>query len=313
MTSSLMWGTRAIDPSAVWIALTSDNPTGDEALIVTTLRVPRTLLGVLAGAALGAAGALMQAVTRNPLAEPGILGVNAGAAAAVAIAIALTGATSIHSYMWFAFAGAGIAAVVVYAIGGVFGNNGSVVRLTLAGAAVAVVLSSFTSAMLINFPDVFNVFRFWDVGTIQGRDLSVVFAVAPAILVGLIITAALTPRLNVMALGNEVGRALGANPRTTIVLAAVAVMLLAGGATAAAGPLAFVGLAAPHAARAIVGPDYRWLVPYSAVLGAVILLGADVAGRLIATPAELQSGIMTAIIGGPVFIAIARRRRLAKL
>ncbi|MFV0285054.1 MAG: FecCD family ABC transporter permease [Demequina sp.] len=311
--ASLAWGTRSIAPSAEWDALTSPEATGDEALIVTTLRVPRTILGVVAGAALGAAGALMQAITRNPLAEPGILGVNAGAAAAVAAGIAFAGATNIGVYMWFAFAGAGVAAVVVYAIGGVFGNNGSVVRLTLAGAAVAVVLSSFTTALLINYPSVFDVFRYWDVGTIQGRDLSIVAAVTPAIVVGLGLALALTPRLNVMALGNEMGRALGANPRTTVIVAAIAVMLLAGGATAAAGPLAFVGLAAPHLARAVVGADHRWLLPDSILLGAVLLLGADVIGRVIAAPAELQSGIMTAIIGGPVFIAIARRRRLAKL
>jgi len=313
IVASLLWGTRAIDPGIVWGALADPTATGDEALIVRTLRVPRTVLGILAGAALGAAGALMQAITRNPLAEPGILGVNAGAAAAVAAGIAFAGASSIHTYLWFAFLGAGVAAVVVYAIGGVFGNHGSVVRLTLAGAAVGVVLSSFTAALLINYPDVFDAFRFWDVGTIQGRDLSVIAAVLPAIGAGLILTFSLTPRLNVMALGHDVGRALGANPRTTVILAAVAVMLLAGGATAVAGPLGFVGLAAPHAARMIVGPDHRWLVPYAAVLGAVILLGADVVGRVVAAPAEIQTGIMTAIVGGPVFVAIARRRRLATL
>ncbi|WP_084078972.1 iron ABC transporter permease [Demequina sp. NBRC 110057] len=313
MLASLLWGTRAIAPDAVWHALTGADATSDEALVVTSLRVPRTILGVIAGAALGTAGALMQAITRNPLAEPGILGVNAGAAAAVAAGIAFAGATAADVYLWFAFAGAGLAAVVVYGVGGVLSDKGSVVRLTLAGAAVTVVLSSFTTALLINFPDAYDRFRFWDVGSIQGRGLDVVWTVTPAIVVGLVLAMSLTGRLNVMALGNELGRSLGANPRTTVIIAAIAVTLLAGGATAAAGPLAFIGLAAPHAARMITGPDHRWLIPYSAVLAAVILLGADVIGRVIAAPAEIETGIMTAIIGGPVFVALARRRRLAAM
>ncbi len=311
--ASLFLGASTISPSDVWDALSGVDAASDDALIVRTLRVPRTVTALLVGAALGIAGGLMQAVTRNPLADPGILGVNAGAALAVALGIVATGATNAFGYMWFAFLGAGLAGAAVYLVGGALTAKVSVVRLTLAGVAVSTVLASLTRVLLVNYPGAFDAFRYWDVGTLSGRTLDIAAAVAGPIAVGAGLALVLAVRLNVLALGKDLATSLGSSPRWTFAVAALAVMLLAGGATAAVGPVGFIGLAAAHAARAITGPDYRWLLPYAALLGGIILLAADIIGRVVAAPAEIQTGIMTAVIAGPVFIAVARRRRVMEL
>lgn len=310
---SLAVGSRPVPIGTAWQAMVDFDSTDDGQLIVRTLRVPRTLLGLLVGAALGAAGALMQAVTRNPLAEPGLLGINAGAAAVVVVAVGAFGISDPASYLGFAVLGSATAATLVYGLGGAFRAGASPVRLVLAGAAVAIVLGAFTGTVTVNYPDVFDIYRFWVVGSLQGRGFDVLVPSGALIIAGLALAQGLSGSLNAMALGTDAGTALGVSVRRTWLLSALAVVVLAGAATAAAGPITFIGLAAPHIARLIVGPDNRWCLPYSMLLGAVVLLGADVIGRVVAVPSEVQTGVVSAMVGAPLFIALVRRRRVATL
>ena len=303
--ASLAVGAKAIPPATVWHELLRYDGSAD-GVVIRSLRVPRTLLGLAVGAALGLAGALMQALTRNPLADPGILGVNAGAAAASVAAIGLLGVADPAGYLWFALAGAAIATVLVSALG-----RSSPARLVLAGAAVSAALGSFVAGLTLVSQNAFDAYRFWAVGTLAGRPLSVLAATGPVLLLGAVLAIALGRPLNVLALGEDTGHALGARPGRTRVLGIVAVTLLCGAATAAVGPIGFVGLAVPHIARLVAGPDQRWLLPYSAVLAAILLLGADILGRVLARPGELQVGIVTAFLGAPILIMLAHRRRLA--
>lgn len=309
---SLWIGSRDISFTATWQVLWH-NDGSTTALIIHELRVPRALLGLLVGAALGLAGALMQALTRNPLADPGLLGVELGASAAVVLAIALAGISAITGYLWFAFLGAAAVAVLVYVLGTAGRGPASPERLVLAGAAVSAVLIAFISAVLVLDPQAFTTFRAWSVGSLVGRKLDVVDQIAPFILTGVVLTLGLARPLNVLALGEQAGRALGANLGRTRVLGALAVTLLCGSATAAVGPIGFVGLAVPHIARLLVGSDQSWVLPYSMLLAPILLLGSDVLGRVITAPAGLEVGIVTAFLGAPVFIALCRRRKVAQL
>jgi len=310
--ASLAFGSLSVPFADVVRAFTAYDGS-DAAAIVRDLRVPRTELGLLVGAALGAAGALMQGTTRNPLAEPGILGINAGAAFAVVCAIRFLNVTSVAAYAAFALLGAAVAAVLVFVLGASGRGGPTPVRLALAGAVLTAMLISLTSAVLVFDARTLDEFRFWIVGSIAGRDAGVTRSVLPMIAVGLVIALGAGRSLNALALGDEVARSLGQNVARARAAASVGFVLLAGGAVAAAGPVAFVGLAVPHIARGLVGPDYRWIVPYSIVLGAVLLLASDIAGRLVARPAELQVGIVTALVGAPFFIWLVRRRRLVAL
>lgn len=285
----------------------------DAQVIVRDLRGPRTLIGIAVGGALGAAGAIMQGVTRNPLADPGILGIEAGAALAVVLAIFLLGIGDVGSYAWFALIGAGGAAFLVYGLGSSGRVGATPVTLALAGAAVTAMLSAFTSAVIVFDAATLNEFRFWVVGSIAGRDLAVLLGALPFLLVGLTLALASGRALNALSLGEDVARSLGQHVMKAKLMAAAAVVALAGGAVSIAGPVGFVGLTVPHVARALVGPDYRWLVPYSVVLGAILVLAADVIGRVVARPGEIQVGIVMAVIGAPVFIALVRSRKLAQL
>jgi iron complex transport system permease protein len=309
---SVSVGSRSIPLDRVWdLVLHPDG--SDDAIVVRDLRVPRTLLGILVGAALGLAGALMQALTRNPLADPGILGVNAGAAAAVVIAMAVTGGVGPELQVWFAFLGAGLATVVVYGVAARGRSGATPVRLALAGIALTFALYSVVQGITTLQPKVFDQYRYWSVGSLGGHDASQVGRIAPFVVVGVVLALALARPLNALALGDDVGRALGAGIARTRLLGALGVTLLCGAATAAAGPIGFVGLTVPHVARAITGPDQRWVLPYSMVLAPILLLGADIVGRVVARPGELQVAIVTAVLGAPVFIAIVRRRRIAQL
>jgi iron complex transport system permease protein len=310
--ASLAIGSLRIPLAEVVAALTS--PDGSDAhAIVTEVRVPRTELGVLVGGALGAAGALMQGVTRNPLAEPGVLGINAGAALAVVLAISLLGVSSVGAYAWFALLGAGLAAVAVYSLAAGGREGATPVRLALAGAVLAALLISITSAVLVGDAQTLDDFRFWLVGSLAGRDAGVVTGVAPFIAAGLLIALAAGPGLNTLALGDDVARGLGQRVMHARAAAGAGSVLLAGGAVAAAGPIAFVGLPVPHLARALVGADYRWTIPYSVVLGGMALLTADVIGRIVTRPAELEVGVVTAVLGAPFFIWLVRSRKLGGL
>ena len=309
--ASFALGARQIDLSSTLAALLG-HAQGTDGMVVIELRGPRTLIGVVAGAALGVAGALMQGVTRNPLADPGILGVNAGASLLVVVAIAVFGITGAGGYVWFAFLGAALATVLVYLVG--TGRGGATpLSLTLAGAAVTAVLTALITLVLLTDLDTLNKFRFWQVGSLTGRDLAAVASVVPFIGVGLLLAFVLSPRLNIMALGDDIATGLGQSVAFTRIGAAAAVVLLCGGATAIAGPIVFVGLVVPHITRRLVGSDYRWILVCSVLLGAVLLLVADIVGRLIVRPAELEAGLLVAVIGAPVLVALVRRSRVGAL
>lgn len=310
--ASIAYGSKPIGLGEVVDAVWAFDGSSDH-IIVRSLRIPRTIVGLGVGAALGLAGAVMQGVTRNPLADPGILGVNAGASLAVVIGIYVFGVGSLTGYVWFAFAGAAMVSVAVYGLGALGREGATPIKLALAGAAVAALLTSVTRAVLIADTATLDQYRFWIVGSIAGRDAEVAVQVAPFLLVGALLAFGSSRSLNSMSLGDDVARALGLRVGLARGVAAVSIVLLCGSATAAAGPILFVGLTVPHVARAICGPDYRWILPYSAVLAPILLLGSDVLGRLVVRPGELQVGVVTALVGAPFFIALVRRRRLAQL
>ncbi|MGW4651187.1 FecCD family ABC transporter permease [Kitasatospora sp. NPDC004289] len=313
MLAGIAVGARWVPPARVLDVLLHRQPTDEDWIVVHHARIPRTLLAVVIGAALGLAGTLMQAVTRNPLADPGLLGVNGGAAAAVAAGTALFGLRGFHSFVWFALAGAGIAALVVQLLGSGGRASATPARLALAGTAVTAVLTAFVNGLILLDPLTLNRFRYWQVGTLGGLDAAVLGQVLPFLAAGALITLLLARSLNVLALGDETGHALGARPLRTRLLSLLAITLLCGAATAAVGPIAFVGLAVPHLARYVAGADQRWVLLLSAVFAPVLLLGSDILGRLVLHPAELQVGVVTAFLGAPLFIALVRGRRIAQL
>lgn len=311
--ASVAIGAKPISLGTVLDALVGYRPTIEDHLIVRELRIPRTVLGLSIGAALGLAGAVMQGITRNPLADPGLLGINAGAALAVVVSIFAFGITSVFGQVWFAFVGAAIAGVVVYALGAIGRGGATPVKLAIAGAALSALLGSFTAALLLLDEATLDQYRFWAVGSLAGRDLDVALQVLPFLALGAGIAIACSRSLNGLALGDDVARSLGQRVGVVRALAAGSVVLLCGAATAAVGPIWFVGLTVPHVARSITGPDHRWLLPYSMAIGALLLLAADIVGRVIVRPGELEVGIVTAFVGAPVFIAFVRRRRIAEL
>ncbi|WP_370949199.1 FecCD family ABC transporter permease [Amycolatopsis sp. cg5] len=307
---SIAVGARSIPLSTVVTALFGES-TPDVGFVVWDLRVPRTLIGLAVGAALGTAGALMQALTRNPLADPGLLGVNAGAAAAAALSVSVLGITDLRAFVWFAFAGAALAGIVLYALATGGRSGASPVRLALAGTAITAALTGVTQSAMLLDSKTLDQMRFWTVGSLNRADGATIARVAPFLAVGLVLALALARPLNAIALGDDAGRALGANIGGTRVLTLVAITLLAGAATAAVGPLVFVGLAVPHIVRALTGPDQRWMLPYCMVLSPALLLAADILGRVVAQQ-ELDVGVVTALLGAPVFIYLVRRTRMVR-
>lgn len=305
-------GTRDIALATTWQALTDFDPTNSEHLLVRHQRLPRALLGALVGACLGVAGAIMQALTRNPLAEPGLLGVNAGAAFLIACAIAFVGVGSVSEYLGFGLVGAAMAAALVFGLGGRGGTNP--VRLVLAGASVSVVLSAATQLVLLNSSEqTFDRYRHWMVGSLAGRGWDTLAVILVPVLLGLLIAAVMAKSLDAVVLGEDLGRSLGARPGLTWSFAGLAVIVLAGTATAAAGPITFLGLATPHLARILVGVSHKWVLPYAALLSAALILAADTLGRVLPERGEISVGIMAALIGGPFFVLMARRRKLVRL
>lgn len=308
---SIAFGTKPVPPQAIWEALTDPNQS-EEHIIVLSLRIPRTLLGLVVGLALGTAGTLIQAHTRNPLADPGLLGVNQGAAFAVVVAVVVLNVQSLYGYVWFGFAGALVASVVVFALGGVGGHGATPITLTLAGAAVSALLNGVIAAVVLASRQGMDTYRFWQVGSIAGRDYAVLEQVLPFLAVGLALAFVSASSLNTLALGDDVAKSLGQNVRRTRVLGILAVTILTGSAVGACGPIAFLGLLAPHLARSLVGPDYRWLLPFSALIGAILLLGADILSRVVSGD-SFEVGIMIAVIGAPVFVYMVRRKGVARL
>ncbi|WP_435597228.1 FecCD family ABC transporter permease [Streptomyces anulatus] len=315
---SIGLGALSIPPGDVIKALTGQ-PTGSRIEdVIWSVRIPRTALGLAAGAALGLSGCVMQALTRNPLADPGILGVSAGAAFAIVIAAGVAGIGSLFGYIWFAFAGAMAASVIVYLLGRMGRSGSTPVKLALAGVAVTAVLSSLTSAVVLTDPAALDRFRFWSAGSLADQDASTVLRILPFLGLGALLALASAPALNSLALGDDVAASLGRRLGLVRLQGVVAVTLLTGAAVAVIGPVVFIGLVVPHVARVLaqyagLGPDHRWLLPLSAALAAGLLLGADILGRVIARPVEVQAGIIVAFIGGPFFIALVRRRRLAEI
>ncbi|MFB7935056.1 MULTISPECIES: FecCD family ABC transporter permease [Streptomyces] len=307
--ASIAIGAKELSLGQVWHGLFEDSGTyGD---VVVAERMSRTVLGLLAGAALGLAGAVLQALTRNPLADPGLLGINAGASAAVVTAITFFGVTSLSGYVWFAFFGAAAVGALVWFLGG--SRGATPVRLALAGTAISAALYGYLQAVMIMDDAALGKMRFWTVGSLSAATDSTIEQVLPFLLAGTLLALALARPLNAMAMGDDTAKALGADLNRTRALSMLAATVLCGAATAACGPIVFVGLMVPHVVRSFTGPDLRWILPYAAILSPVLLLGADVIGRIVARPAELQVGIVTAILGGPVFIYLVRRRRTAQL
>ncbi|WP_328840000.1 FecCD family ABC transporter permease [Streptomyces europaeiscabiei] len=307
--ASIAIGAKELSFEQVWHGLFEDTGTYGDAVVGE--RVSRTLLGLLAGAALGLAGAVLQTLTRNPLADPGLLGINAGASAAVVTAITYFGVTSLSGYVWFAFAGAAVVGALVWFLGG--SRGATPVRLALAGTAISAALYGYLQAVMIMDDAALSKMRFWTVGSLASATDGTITQVLPFLAVGTVVALLLARPLNAMAMGDDTARALGAHLNRTRALSMAAATVLCGAATAACGPIVFVGLMVPHVVRSFTGPDLRWILPYATVLSPVLLLGADVLGRMVARPAELQVGIVTAILGGPVFIFLVRRRRTAQL
>ncbi|MGW4201247.1 FecCD family ABC transporter permease [Streptomyces sp. NPDC004726] len=304
---SLGVGARAIAPSAVFEALFQGGG-GDDAEVVRELRLPRTLIGLMVGAALALAGTVLQGLTRNPIADPGILGISQGASVGVVLAIAYAGVHTLTGYVWFAFAGAAVASVAVYAIASSGRGGATPVKLALGGAAINALLVSVTMAVLTTKAAALDEFRFWQVGSISGRESEIVQQIWPILTVGILLVAVVARGLDALALGEDVAKSLGQKVATVRITGGVAATVLTGVAVAAAGPIAFIGLAVPHIARAIVGSDHRWILPMAALIGPVMLLVSDVIGRVVFPPGEIPAGVMTALIGVPFLVTLVRRK-----
>jgi iron-siderophore transport system permease protein len=309
--ASVAFGARIVGWNDVLHGLAGGEDTIGQAAVAK--RIPRTLLAILVGAALGVAGAVMQGVTRNPIADPSILGITSGASLAVVSGIVLFGLSAPTSYLWVAIAGAAVSAAFVYAIGSLGRGGATPLKLALAGAATAAAFSSLISAILLPRVDVMNVYWHWQVGGVGGATYARIAQMLPFLLVGFLICLAAARGLNSLALGDDVAAGLGERVGTTRLLAFVGAVTLCGAATAVAGPIAFVGLIVPHACRLLIGIDHRWLLPFAAVTGATLLTVADVVGRVVARPEEIDVGIITAFVGAPIFIYIVRKQKVRAL
>ncbi|MBN8193624.1 iron ABC transporter permease [Bacillus sp. NTK074B] len=284
------------------------NPTGStEHIVIETIRLPRALIAGTVGASLAISGVLMQTMTKNPLASPGIFGINAGGAFMVVVAVTLFGVTNLQSFTWLAFTGAGLAAVGVYVISSAGTKGLTPMKLTLAGAAITAMFSSFTQGLLVLNEAALEQVLFWLAGSVQGRSLDILNGVFPYILAGWILALIIAGKMNILAMGEDVAKGLGLKTTLIKFLALAVVVLLAGGSVAVAGPIGFIGIVIPHLARKIIGVDHRWLIPFSGLLGAVFLLAADIGARYIIMPQEVPVGVMTAIIGAPFFVYVARK------
>lgn len=310
-TVSLAVGARALTPAEVWHGLfaapDADRGLTEIRLIVRTVRVPRTVLAVVAGMALGVGGALIQGHTRNPVADTGLLGVNAGASFAVVTVIAVFGFSDPFQYVWFAFLGAGAAGVVVFGLSSLGRGAGNPLTLALAGQGITVFLAAMTTAVALSDQKSLNALRFWNAGSPAGVGFSVIWPVTAFVALGLVLAMTTLPAVNLLNLGDDVARGLGVNIALSRTVGIAAITLLAGAATAATGPITFLGLMVAHMARYLTGPDYRWLVPYAGLLGAVVLLVCDIVGRLVVRPGELDAGVVVALLGAPFFAALVWR------
>jgi iron complex transport system permease protein len=308
---SMTVGARDVAWSDIWAALFGTSDTMGQAAVI--LRLPRTVLAVLAGAALGLSGAVMQGVTRNPLADPGILGVNTGASLAVVIGIAWFGLQTTEAFVWLAMIGAALSASFVYAIGSLGRGGATPLKLALSGAATSMALNSLVIAVVLPRNDIAGGIQSWQIGGVGGATPDRILPVLPFLIIGFILCLLSAKRLNAMALGDELATGLGERVAWARAIAALGAILLCGATTAACGPIGFVGLVVPHFCRLLVGGDHRWLLTFSAIGGAGLLLLADMVGRVVVRPAELDVGIVTAMVGAPFFIWVVRRQRPREL
>ncbi|MDQ0482186.1 FecCD family ABC transporter permease [Guptibacillus hwajinpoensis] len=306
MASSVVYGLTSITWSTALNAFTQFDGSNEHIIIIDN-RVPRALIGAAVGASLAVAGALMQAITRNPLASPSILGVNAGASFAIVVAVTFFSVTSLAAFSWLAFLGAAVASLIVYVLGTLGREGLTPMKLTLAGAAIAAMFSSLTQGMLVLNEKALEDVLFWLAGSIEGRSLDMLGAVIPYIAIGLVGAVFISKKINTLVMGEDVAKGLGQRTLFVKAGAALLIVLLAGGSVAVAGPIALVGIVVPHLARFFTGSDYRWIIPYSAILGAILLLSADIAARYVIMPLEAPVGVLTAVIGTPFFVYIARR------
>ncbi|MEA5617719.1 iron ABC transporter permease [Cronbergia sp. UHCC 0137] len=279
-----------------------------EHLVIQTVRLPRSLIAIFVGAALAVSGGLMQGLTRNPLAEPGILGIGSGAALAVVVATFLFGASSLGIYTLVAFLGAAVSAVLVYVLGSLGSGGATPLNLTVAGAALTALISSLTTAILIISQRTLEEIRFWLAGSLAGRDVNLFLQVLPFITIGLIVAFALGRQITTMSLGEDVAKGLGQQTAWIKIVTAISVVLLAGSSVAIAGPIGFIGLVVPHSVKFFIKTDYGWILPYSAVFGAILLLVADITARVLLKPQELPVGVMTALVGAPFFVYLAKSK-----
>jgi iron complex transport system permease protein len=303
---SLVVGARAIPLAALVDATHALHGIGEA-------RIDRTLLGLAVGGALGLVGALMQGLTRNPLADPGILGINAGASLAMVVAISAFDVSDLGTYVWFGFLGAAVAMVLVHVVAALGRDGATPMKIAIAGAAVTAAVTSWTQAVLLTDRQTIEAFRLWSVGTVGGRDTGVLLVGLPFLVAGAVLGLASVRSLNALALGDDLARGLGRRVAVDRFVIGLAIVLLAGASTALAGPIAFVGLIVPHAVRAVAGPDYRLVLPLSLGVGAVLVVAADTLGRVLLPPGEVQVGIMTALVGAPFFLLLVRRGRLGAL
>jgi iron complex transport system permease protein len=310
--ASLAFGARYVEFHNVINALIDPQSNSFGALVVQE-RIPRTVFSIIAGASLGVSGALMQAITRNPIADPSILGVNTGASLFVVSGIAFFHISTASEYIWFALAGAAVTAIVVYGIGSLGYGGATPIKLALAGAATSAALASLVSAVILPRTEVMNAYRFWQVGSVSGATWQGITTILPFLIIGMTIGMLSTPALNALALGDEVATGLGVNTGVIRLICAFAGVLLCGATTALAGPIAFVGLMIPHTMRLICGPNLRYIVPMSAVGGALLLTISDIIGRLIGNPGELEAGIITAFFGAPILIFIAMKAKVRSI
>lgn len=310
VAASLLFGSNNLPPDQV-LAVFNGTASEQAQTIVMEQRIPRTLVGLAAGAALAIAGSLMQSLTRNPLAEPGLMGVNAGAAVAVIGSVVVFGVMGIWQYMVAATIGGALAAVLVYTLGR--GRDGSIVKLALAGVAISAALSAIAQGLILADQDAYNEFRVWVAGSLEGRGMDIASTVGPVIVLGVLVAFFVAPAINALSMGEEAATSLGVSVRTTQNLTLLAVTVLAGAATAAVGPIGFVGLAVPFVVRALLGNDVRWVNYGSALVGPVWLLCADVLARVLVAPQETQVGIVATLAGAPVFLFLMTRRKVEAL
>ena len=307
LIASVAYGAADISLDTVFAALTNFDGSANH-LIILTARLPRSLVAILVGAALAVAGAIMQGITRNPLADPAILGIEAGASLAVVATTFLFGSSSVNTYIGFAFMGAGLAAIAVYWLASLGRGGLTPLNLTIVGAVLTALFYSLTTGILIISQRTLDEIRFWLAGSIAGIDFSMLIQVLPYISIGLVMAFALSRQITVLNLGEDVAQGLGQSTVWIKAISGVSVVLLAGSSVAIAGPIGFVGLVVPHIVRFIVGVDYRWILPYAAIVGAILLLLADISSRVLLAPRELPVGVMTAIVGAPFFLYLARSK-----